>query len=340
MKEKKKRKIRIIIRIILLSLFAAFAIALIITNFFVPVIYLTAYINFKKDVNSSGQMRIRYLDVGFGDCALIELPDGKTMLIDGGTGTYSNVYKILNTLNKSEIDTIDYLICTSVKSEHCGALDEIVKYKNIKNAYIPYVTNIYLTDEYAAFYKQLLKSGADIQIAGYGKGEINEEYGYFFGFLSPSVATNANSEYNIMNAQPTAQNINNASAVFWLEYAGRGFMFLSDVGAEIQDLITDSLRLENSKMLIGGKSVNVSHCTVIKTSNHCASGYVQPFLYDFIEPEAAIISVGKNAQSCPSNTEIANIQVYVENNIYRTDMHGTITVTVNSVEYKISQEKQ
>lgn len=337
MSKAKKRKIKIIV-----SFVAAFTIivALIITNFFIPIIYFSAYVHFKKDINPFGQMRVRYLDVGFGDCTLIELPDGKTMLIDGGTGTYGNVYKILDTLNGSGINTIDYLICTSVKSEHCGALKEIVKYKTVGAAYIPYATNIYITDEYAAFYKQLLKSGAHIETAGYGQGVYSEEYGYFFGILSPSVATNAYFEYGIMNSEPTTQNINNASAVVWLEYAGRGFMFLSDAGADSQGQIADALRLEDNKIQIRDKSVNISLCTMLKAANHCANGYTQPILYDFIEPEAAIISVGKNAQACPSNTEIANLQLYVDSDIYRTDMHGTITVTVNSVKYHISKEKQ
>ena len=332
----KKRKIKFIV---FLSTVTAFIVALIITNFFVPVIYLTAYFHFKKDSNPIGQMRIRYIDVGYGNCTFIELPDGKTMLIDGGTGTYGNIYQLLSVLNKSKIETIDYLVCTSVKSEHCGALKEIVRYKNVGTAFIPYVTNLYITDEYAAFYKQLLKSGAHVEVSEYSKGIYNDEYGYFFGIMSPSATTSPDSEYDAMNTEPTKKNINNASAVLWLEYAGSGFMFLSDVGVEVQQRITQELNSEGSKIVVDGKIFNLSPCIALEVSNHCASGYVEPLLYDFIEPQAAIISVGKNAQACPSNAEIANVQLYTNGNIYRTDVHGTITVTVNANGYKISKEK-
>lgn len=332
----RQRKIKIIVSV---SVFSAFVIALIITNIFIPVIYFTAYVHFKKDINPLGQMRVRYIDVGYGDCTLVELPDGKTMLIDGGTGTYDNVYKLLDILNASSINTIDYLICTSVKSEHCGALAEILKYKSVGTAYIPHVTNVHITDGYSAFYNRLIKSGTNAEIAESGKGVYSAEYGYFFGIMSPQVSTHYDSEYNVMNSLPTAENINNASAVVWLEYAGKAFMFLSDAGAQIQKGIADALRLEENKILIGGESLGLSRCLVIKAANHCASGYTQSYLYDLIQPQAAIISVGKNAQSSPSITEIANLQLYVQNNIYRTDVNGTITVTVNSREYRISKEK-
>lgn len=339
MNRKTKRKVNKIVKIVLVLILFAFIVALGITNIFVPVIYLSAYVHVKEDKNPLEQLRVRYLDVGYGDCSLIELPDGKTLLIDGGTGTYGNVYNLLDTLNKSGIKTIDYLVCTSVKSEHCGAFAQILKYKTVGTAYVPDVTNVYITDEYAAFYKQLVKSGAHIEIAENGKGVYCSKHDYFFAFLSPQVSAYYNSEYNIMNASPTAANINNASAVVWLEYEGRGFMFLSDAGAQAQQKIADELYLEG-KILIDGKSLSFSKCSVLKAANHCANGYTQPYLYDLISPEAAIISVGKNAQSSPSITEISNLQLYVEQKIYRTDLHGTITVTVNPQEYRISKEKE
>lgn len=339
MKRKTKRKIKRIVKLVLLLIFFAFIVALSITNIFVPVIYLSAYVHIKEDKSPLNEMRIRYFDVGYGDCSLIELPDGKTLLIDGGTGSYSNVYNLLNILNKSGIDTIDYLVCTSVKSEHCGSLAQIAKYKTVKTAYIPKVINTYITDEYAAFYKQLLKNGAYIEIAENGKGVYSAEYDYYFAFLSPQISTYYDSEYNIMNNSPTAANINNASAVLWLEYAGRGFMFLSDASAQAQQKVADQFYIEN-KIQIGSQTFSFSPCAVLKAANHCANGYTQPFLYDLIAPQTAIISVGKNAQSSPAITEISNLQLYVEDKIYRTDVHGTITVTLNPQEFRISKEKK
>ena len=329
--------------IIVSSVMGTVILALVITNFFIPVKYLTAYFHFKKYGNPQGQMRVSYLDVGYGDCTLVELPDGKVMLIDGGTGAYANVYKLLNTLNRKGIKAIDYLFCTSVKSEHCGALAQLVKYKTVENAYIPYVTNINLTDEYADFYKQLLKSGASVEIAEYGKGVYNAADNYFFGVLSPSVLSSSGSEYADMNAKPTALNIDNASVVIWLQYAGTSFMFLSDAGKDVQTKIADSLLLEDGRVLVDGNEVSLSYCNVIKASNHGSSNYTHSALYGLLlhaDKSAAIVSVGKNAKSSPSNIEINFIKQYVGDNLYRTDKDGTVTVTVTAHDYKISKEKK
>lgn len=183
MKNKKRLSKSSIKLIVWLSVAIFIAVLLILINIFIPIKYIGAYVNFNKDLPPQNSMRIRYMDVGYGDCAIVELPDGKTMLIDGGVATYSNVHKILKTLNSSGIDKLDYLICTSVKSEHCGGLSEIIKYKSVDRAYIPYVINKEITDEYKKFYSQLTKSGASAEVAEYGKGIYNREAGYFFIFF-------------------------------------------------------------------------------------------------------------------------------------------------------------
>lgn len=339
----KKRKFtrKITVKLIVVASFFVFALsALIVTNIFIPVKYFFAYVHFNKDYPDAGEMRVRYIDVGYGDCTLVELPDGKTMLIDGGTSTYSNVHNLLSVLNKSGIGTIDYLICTSVKGEHCGSLAEIVKYKTVKTAYIPYVENTFITEEYAAFYNNLLDNGVtEIQFAEYGKGVKSGEWGYFFCFLSPAAYTLDGSGYAVMNRLPTSANISGASAVLWLEYAGKGLMFLSDAHASVQSKIADSLYIENKSYSLEGEALTLSACAVLKVANHGGADSTCASLYDLISPQASIISVGQNAHSAPSVTEIANLQLYVCDNFYRTDLHGTVTVRVTQDSYSISKEK-
>ncbi|MDE7463815.1 MAG: hypothetical protein K2M48_02200, partial [Clostridiales bacterium] len=39
--------------------------------------------------SADGELRVHFVDIGQGDCAIIELPDGKNIIIDAGSGTSS-----------------------------------------------------------------------------------------------------------------------------------------------------------------------------------------------------------------------------------------------------------
>ena len=106
---------------------------------------------------SEGELRIHFLDVGQGDCTLIELPDGKVVLIDGGDGRESTEMSVMRYLNALDIDTIDHLILTHADADHCGSLAKIVEHKKILNAYLPTTETQYTCAEYKAFYNELLE---------------------------------------------------------------------------------------------------------------------------------------------------------------------------------------
>lgn len=80
---------------------------------------------------ADGEMRIHFLDVGQGDATFIELPDGKTALIDGGNGAEENNLSMLRYLNALKVKKIDYLVATHADFDHCGGLVEVVRYKEI-----------------------------------------------------------------------------------------------------------------------------------------------------------------------------------------------------------------
>ena len=340
MKAKRKNRVHWIKLLVIVLVTAIVTLSLIVTNLYIPVLYLPAYFNGGRDKNVPGRLRIRYLDVGYGDCALIELPDGKNMLVDGGKGDYNSEYRIFSVLNSCGIDHIDYLVCTSVNGEHCGGLAEILKYKGASEIYRPLVYNINITDEYAAFERSALKSGASLKYSRYGEGVYSGEWGYYFCFLSPAALSAEDSFYDDMNADPTRENIDNASAVMWLEYGGYGFMFLSDAQVEAQSAVAKQLLADNESVRIGGMRANISQCAVIKSSRHAEEGMNGSLLYDLLSPSAAVVSVGENGAGAPALKELADIQLFVGNNVYRTDSDGTVTVTVNDGIFTISKERQ
>ncbi len=333
----KKRKLSRskIIAIVMAGLALLAAISILIVNAFTPVKYLSSHF-VSKSSNEAGQMRVNFVDVGNGDCTIVELPDGKVLLIDGGDGTYSHNLKIFKELNRRKIDKIDYLICSSVENNGCGGLAEILKYKKVDKIFAPYCPLVYISEGYKSFCDELQKRTVEPSYCEFGSGVDGE--GYSFCFLSPDSHAVGDGEYDRLLKDPTAQNIKNASAVIWLEYGGVSFLFLSNVGQAVQKKLMDYYLVAG--FAFNGREIDITKCNVVKTSDHGSDeGTYTPFL-DFIKPESGIISVGENGRGLPTLTALSDMHNSIGDNVYRTDELGTVTFTVKDGSYKISKEKK
>lgn len=337
MARKKKLTKGVICSVISAALAAVLSIAILVANFFIPVKYLSAYVNPKKDKNEEGTLRVSFIDVGFGDSTLIELPDGKTVLVDAGNGRRVGQLKILKLLNRRGIDFIDYLVCSSPRSERCGGLAEILKYKKVGAIFMPYCLSEQINAEYYAFCKEYKKSGISAKYCEYGEGVFTDEYK--FAFLSPSYHGLAGGEYEALNSNPAnSDNVNNASAVIWLEYSGISFLLCGDVSADVLTKIFTSYSVGGAEM--GDYTIRLDKCSVIKAGNHGSASSVNTAVYDLLSPQAAIISVGENGRGLPSTEAISAAQNNAGDRLYRTDLCGTVTVLVKDGKLGVIKEKK
>lgn len=341
MKRTKKRiPLAAIVSIVITAIVVAVCIATIIINFFIPVKYLSAYVVRAEERNTE-ELRMTFLDVGFGDCILVELPGGKVMLIDGGNGDYDNMLSLLTLLNKRGVDSIDYLVCTSVKDEHCGGLAEVVRYKNIGQAYIPYCKNTRVTEEYHELITALEDRDIPCITAEVSKGVVDEENGWFMSFLSPVNSLSPEGEYADLNESATNENKEKASAVLWLEYGENAFLFTSDARVETLERITTEYELselvDQPYCEIGGHAVELEKCDLVTVPCHGGESNTYAPFYDLITPEHAVISVGENFSGYPSSSALSD--VYNHTSPYYTKYDGDITVVATSSNYQIFKEK-
>lgn len=327
-----KRSKKTVRAVVMAAVIGIAAIAVLVANLFIPLKYLSAYLIWSYEALPENSARITFVDVGYGDCTIVELPDGKIMLIDGGDGRYSHQLTVLKELNRRRIDTIDYLVCTSVKDEHCGGLSEIMEYKTVKKIYSPYCLKKYITDGYEAFSeaRSAVSDIADNVYIEYGVGESEEDWS--FRFLSPTVlsAWFEGAEYYDLDNDPTDENINRASAVMWLNAAGAQFLFLSDTTAEICSGLVLMNEVNDLQALFG---VDLSACSVLTAAMHGGEDGVYTPLYELVQPEYTVISVGDNGESAPSNSALAAAGC---GEIYRTDKNGTVVMTVSEGKITVS----
>jgi competence protein ComEC len=268
-----------------------------------------------------GELRMHFLDVGQGDCTLIELPDGKVMLIDGGNGEREATAYILRYMNALKIDTIDYLVVTHADVDHCGGMEEIVKQKEIVNAYLPPIYPEKAGGRYDAFFQELCKQKYTWEYASRivhlnGTGE----YPYALSFLHPYPRTEME-----MRQDEYVAHTNVLSTVVWLDYQGASAIFMGDAPLSVEDrLIRD-----DGLQAFAKHGVQLTSTEIIKVSHHGSSDATSLRLLNYLQAKTAVISCGKgNFYGHPHKETLQSLQL-ANMDVRRTDEDGTIVITVS-----------
>ncbi len=303
--EKRKKRLKVILLCILVFLFLCVCIF----NFFIPIRewkYRVGKPNIPK--RQEGELRMHFLDVGQGDATLIELPDGKIALLDGGRDDGASKKSILRYLNALEIDVVDYLIVSHTDSDHCGSLKTVVEQKTILNAYLPAT---YETKDrtYAGFYTALSKTDCRIETATRRVVlSADGDTPYTFAFLYPySTETDA------------------SSSVVWLDYMGASALFTGDADEKTEELLVRDDSLLNVFSPLG---VTLSETEILKVGHHGSVSSSSLAFLEYLHVETAVISCGENnAYGHPSKEVLARLSG-VGATTYRTDTSGHIVITV------------
>ncbi|HEX6717243.1 MAG TPA: DNA internalization-related competence protein ComEC/Rec2 [Pyrinomonadaceae bacterium] len=91
---------------------------------------------------ADGRLRIDFLDVGQGDSALVTMPDGTTLLVDGGGSITSGSARRIGETVVSEylwwrgLSKIDYVLATHADADHIDGLNDVLKNFSVRGALI------------------------------------------------------------------------------------------------------------------------------------------------------------------------------------------------------------
>lgn len=264
--------------------------------------------------NGAGELRITYLDVGQGDATLIRFPDGQVMLVDGGAEGGDSSLSLMRYLNAAKIDTIDYLVLTHTDSDHAGGLVEVVKYKQVKKAYLPLVSSINVNNAFSRLCAQLQKKNVPVFKADRSLkvDSLLEEYPYSVRCLSPNVGSEE------------SENANENSCVLYLSYGDFGAIFCGDA----PNLIEKKIEREYNLGLLDVDGV--SDTEIIKVAHHGSQNGTSTDFLTFLGVENAVISVGENnPYGHPAVDVLSRLQANGVN-VYRTDRQGHILAVVSN----------
>ncbi len=250
-----------------------------------------------KDVN------LTVINVGQGDCTLVEFPNGKTMMIDGGgsaTTDYDTAAKIIKPyLTQNGIRKIDYAVISHFHADHAGGILNLADDFSIGCIIAP--------DYFKAGNENVLKSTFDIcfkmDIPLYlmDKGDkFNPGENILFEVYSPEAF------YRYSE--------NDASLVFKITAYGKSVLFTGDI--------------ENYTRHILAQSGDDISCDILKAPHHGDYSRADDDFLNVATPEIAYVCAGENNPY--GHPDERTLILYAVKNIkaFRTDLDKTIKFTI------------
>ncbi|MBQ3468857.1 MAG: MBL fold metallo-hydrolase [Bacilli bacterium] len=250
---------------------------------------------------NNNNLEISYIDVGQADSALIRVND-KYVLIDAGSRESSN--KLVDFLHSKGVTKFEYVVATHPHEDHIGGMKKIIDNFEIANFYMADVITTTKT------FEDMLDAMADKKITFKTLNLLDSFNVDEANFVCLSSLSN-----NIIN-------LNDASIVLKMDYLKTKYLFMADA--------TDNV--ERNMLDYDLKS------DVLKVAHHGSKYSTSAAFLSLVKPKYAIISVGKdNVYKLPSD-QVLN-RLYGSNiKVYRTDFDGTITVTSDGENIKITKE--
>lgn len=318
-------------------------IASLIDGFLFPLTYFRAFASAPSIAKrGEGDLRIHFLDVGQGDCTVIELPDGKFMMVDGGNDGEAVRRSVLGHCKALGVKKFDYILLTHPESDHAGGLDDVLRCFGAEVIFLPYTTKA--DGAYSDFLAAANEEGAECKISQtyeYVCSEQADEF-YFLLFLSPLNPSLDSSYYNPANAEDaSSEDVNDASAIVYFEYAGRSLLLTGDASSKVEDKLVEDYETIGKELF--SRTVETAFGTQVltaeldsvdflKAGHHGSSGSTGEALAALCRPKAAFVSCGAgNGYGHPSLTCAENIlSASPDAEIYRTDELGNIMLTIHS----------
>lgn len=258
---------------------------------------------------SQSGFRVHYIDVGQGDCSLV-VCDGKTLLIDAGENGHET--EVINYLRSLGIERLDYIIATHQHSDHIGGLPEVIEEFGTDNIIMPRLTKEQTptNSTYKAFLKAVQNSDAKV---------ISSKVGASY--------TLGSATFDIYGpVTDDAEDINSMSVVTKVTYGENTFLFTGD--AEFD---------EEEEVVATGADLD---CDVYKAGHHGSYTSSGKELLNAVTPEICVISCGTdNDYGHPHDKALNRIKKHTDE-IYRTDICGSIVIESDGKNLDISYENQ
>ncbi len=257
-----------------------------------------------------GLLQVHFLDVGQGDSTLIVTPLGRQVLIDGGPDGDVTSQRLAEVMPGGD-RSLDVVLMTHLDADHSHGLLDVMD---------RFAVGAVLTGPHSM--DSAIRPQWEQALERNGVTPVEVSAGHRV-VLEDGVAL------EILNPVPGRLfgDSNNDSVAARLVYGKTSVLLAADM-EEVAEL-----RLVNSESSVTS--------TVLKAGHHGSGTSTSQRFLDAVEPSAAVVSAGLDNQyghPAPEVVERLEASVGAEN-VYRTDLQGTITFVSDGSNWRIQTER-
>jgi len=267
---------------------------------------------------ADGKLHLDFLDVGQGDAALMTMPDGTTLLIDGGgrptffkasddqsESTERDIRSIGETVVSEHLwwrgfDHVDYVLATHADADHIDGLNDVIRNFSVRSALVARTPE--KDPEYSKFVQALRATNTHVETIQAGDG-------LQFGRVTIKVlwpyATN----------DPDASSANNDSVVLQLRFGQNSILLTGDIE-----------KLAEAQLLAANHELKSD---VVKVPHHGSRTSSTEDLVKATSPRYAIISVGQRSMFGHPHKEVVERWTANGAQVLTTGNCGMISVTLD-----------
>lgn len=246
----------------------------------------------KTNISLENNIITHFIDVGQGDCILIQV-NHKNLLIDSGTGNSKE--KVIRYLKNNNITKLDYIIATHPHEDHIGGMASIIKTFKVGEFIAPKVTSS--SEDFKDMIRALINKDIYIKVA------------------KPNITLDLGPDTTCIILSPNRKiykDTNNYSCAIKISYKTSTYLFTGDIETV-------------SEQEILNKGYNLK-AQVLKVGHHGSNSSTSTEFLNAVSPKIAVISCGANNTYGHPNKETTDKLNNLNCIIYRTDLDKNIVL--------------